>query len=199
MFISIPSCVLAVKSLLFFRAICGAAEKDADNGSADRLKGRHAMTKRMIHVIVFLFIVEIIRFLRVCASIMKAKYLIGFILILISLSSFTACKEEAAKKFSVELPPTSVLSARSRWAIVSSSHLRLREGPSVSSSPVTTLWQNNVLEIISRDETQQLVEGSSGYWYQVAYDGLQGWVFGAYLEMYESEAEARRTARSRRE
>ena len=64
---------------------------------------------------------------------------------------------------------------------------------------MTTLWQNNVIEIISRNERTQNIEEKSNYWYQVAYDGLQGWVFGAYLEMFESEAEATRTARSRRE
>jgi len=120
-------------------------------------------------------------------------------LLFMLLFSLFSCEREQTKDFSLELPPTAVLSARSRWALVTSSHLRLRTRPSVESQAITTLWQNNILEILSRDEEVQKVEGQSSYWYQVAYDGLQGWVFGAYLSLYDSEAEARRAARSQGE
>jgi hypothetical protein len=119
--------------------------------------------------------------------------------VMMFLAGLSACRQQEEEPLTLELPSTPVLNVRSSWAVISSSHLRLRERPSVESSAVTTLWQNNVLEIISRDEKKQEVEGRSDFWYQVAYDGLQGWVFGAYLEMCESEAEARRIARSRRE
>jgi len=112
---------------------------------------------------------------------------------------FWSCEKDTPQRFEIELPPTQVLSTRSRWAVVTSTHLRLREQPSINSQAVTTLWQNNVIEIVSRNERSERVEEKRDYWYQVAYDGLQGWVFGAYLEMFESEAEARRIARSRRE
>ncbi len=108
------------------------------------------------------------------------------------------CRKETAQEFEIDLPATPVLTVRSNWAVVASSHLRLREKATIQSRAVTTLWQNNVLEIISRDEVQQEVEGKSGYWYKVAYDGLQGWVFGAYLQKYESESEARRAAQKAR-
>ena len=108
------------------------------------------------------------------------------------------CRKETAKEFNIELPATPVLTVRSNWAVVNSSHLRLREKATIQSRAITTLWQNNILEIISRDEVQQKVEGKSGYWYKVAYDGLQGWVFGAYLQLYESESEARRAAQKTR-
>jgi len=123
-----------------------------------------------------------------------------YIITILGMLFFTwSCEKESAESITLELPPTPVLSARSRWAVVTSTHLRLREKPSVESLAVTTLWQNNVIEIISRNERSEKVEEMNDYWYQVAYDGLQGWVFGAYLEMFESEAEARRTSRSRRE
>jgi len=128
---------------------------------------------------------------------MKRFFLILTVLFLMLGSG--GCERDNQQAITVELPPTPVLSARSRWAVVTSTHLRLRERPTVESQPVTTLWQNNVLEIISRNEKSEMIENRTDYWYQVAYDGLQGWVFGAYLEMFESEAEARRTARSRRE
>ncbi len=125
------------------------------------------------------------------------KYKIFYLMVIFFiLSSTVGCRQETTKEFQVELPATPVLTVRSHWAVVTSSHLRLREKATIESRAITTLWQNNVLEIISRDESQQQVEGKTAYWYKVAYDGLQGWVFGAYLEMFESESEARRAAQS---
>jgi len=119
-----------------------------------------------------------------------------FIAMLTVLAWTTGCRRETVQEFKIELPATPVLSVRSKWAVVVSSHLRLRERPTIQSGAITTLWRNNVIEIISRDEVQQEVEGKLGYWYKVAYDGLQGWVFGAYLEMFDSESGARRAAQN---
>ncbi len=118
------------------------------------------------------------------------------IVILTVLTGTTGCGREKVQEFKIELPSTPVMTVRSKWAVVASSHLRLRERPTIQSGAITTLWRNNVIEIISRDEVQQEVEGRLGYWYKVAYDGLQGWVFGAYLEMFDSESGARRAAQN---
>jgi hypothetical protein len=110
-----------------------------------------------------------------------------------------ACGGNREPEVQIELPTTPVLSARSRWGVVISSHLRLREQPTTQSTPVTTLWQGTMLEILSRDERKTMVEGEQNYWYQVVYDGLQGWVFGAYLRLFEEETDAQRAARSLKE
>lgn len=110
-----------------------------------------------------------------------------------------ACGGGHEREVHIELPSTPVLSARSRWGVITSSHLRLRRQPNTASAPVTTLWQGTMLEILSRDERKVRVEGRDGYWYQVVYDGLQGWVFGAYLQLFEEESEARRAARGMKE
>ncbi|MDZ7793767.1 MAG: SH3 domain-containing protein [Spirochaetia bacterium] len=123
-------------------------------------------------------------------------FIMCLITLLTVLAGTTGCRRETVKEFTIELPSTPVLTVRSKWAVVASSHLRLRERPTIQSSAITTLWRNNVIEIISRDEVQQEVEGKLGYWYKVAYDGLQGWVFGAYLEMFDSENGARRASQN---
>ena len=115
----------------------------------------------------------------------------GIIISFVLLFPLSGCGQKEEKRISIELPTTPVLSVRSRWAVITGSHLRLRERATTESKAITTLWQGNVLEIIARDETRVRVEGKNDYWYQVAYDGLQGWVFGAYIELYESEEKAR--------
>ena len=127
------------------------------------------------------------------------KKLILFATIVLLSAIPVACSGEKAQEVKIELPATPVLSVRSKWGVITSSHLRLRQQPTTESAPVTTLWQGTLLEIISRDERKMVVEGEESYWYQVVYDGLQGWVFGAYLRLFEEESDARRKARDLKE
>ena len=90
----------------------------------------------------------------------------------------------------MELPATSVLTAQSTWAVITSSHLRLRETPSTESKALTTLWQGSVLEIVSRTSTKDTADDQIDYWYQINYDGLHGWVFGTYIVAFESRDNA---------
>ena len=95
----------------------------------------------------------------------------------------------------IELPSTSVLAIRSSWGVIQSTHLRLRESATVESPAVTTLWKGSVLEILSKTDETETVEGESDYWYQVNFGGLTGWVFGAYLEIYSSKEKAETASR----
>ena len=102
-------------------------------------------------------------------------------------------REESAHE--IELPPTSVLSIQSNWGVVASTHLRLRENPSTDAEAVTTLWSGSVVEILTKTAKEEQVEGELDYWYQVSFEGLTGWVFGAYLEIFSTEEQAEAVSR----
>ncbi len=123
---------------------------------------------------------------------------IYFIAICIVLS-VSACRERTERDVEVELPPTPVLSIESNWAVITSSHLRLREHPTVDSAVITTLWRGYVLEVISKQNRQVEVEDRQDFWYQVQYGGLQGWVFGAYLEFYDTQEAAEKAGETKKE
>jgi len=106
----------------------------------------------------------------------------------------SGCRK-SEETFTIELPPTEILSAKTNWAVISSSHLRLREKPLVDATAVTTLWRGSVLEVLSRSESKLVVEGQIDFWYQINYDGLQGWVFGAYLELFDTKDKAEKASR----
>lgn len=75
--------------------------------------------------------------------------------------------------------------------------LRLREKPLVDAKAVTTLWRGSVLEIVSLwSETKYLVDGELDFWYQINYDGRYGWVFGAYLDLFDSRKKAENASRA---
>ena len=103
---------------------------------------------------------------------------------LIAITVSSCAKEDAITP--MELPATSVLTVQSTWAVITSSHLRLRETPSTESKALTTLWQGSILEIVSRTSTKDAADDQIDYWYQINYDGLHGWVFGSYIMAFES-------------
>ncbi len=90
----------------------------------------------------------------------------------------------------IELPPTPVLSIRSTWAVVTSPFLRLRGEPLANAAVLAHIRRGAVLEVLSRTDRREELEQISSYWYQVSYEGLRGWVFGAFLEIVDSKPRA---------
>ena len=121
-----------------------------------------------------------------------AKYICFFAFVSLFFLFFTCKREE--KITAIELPPTPVLSAQSSWGVVTSAHLRLREEPTINSKVITTLWKGYVVEIFSKRTHTETIEGKTGHWYQVVFQGLNGWVFGAYIDLYSSKERAEKAA-----
>ncbi len=115
------------------------------------------------------------------------------VLLLVS-NLFLSCKDEKSIS-DIKLTATKVLSIQSRWSVINSTHLRLREKPDLNSRAITTLWKGYVLEVVSQNTVSEKLEDEEGYWYQVKYGGLQGWVFGAYLIFFDSKESAERSSR----
>jgi hypothetical protein len=90
----------------------------------------------------------------------------------------------------VSLPPTPVLSIRSTWEVVKSPLLRVREEPSNSSIVLSHVRMASLVEVLTKSDKMDTVERESSYWYRVDYQGLKGWVFGSYIEIFDSRAKA---------
>jgi hypothetical protein len=90
----------------------------------------------------------------------------------------------------VEFPATPVLAARSTWAMVISPLLRVREQPDSRSTVLQHIRLGVVVEVIGKSDREDEIEGLRDFWYRINYDGLKGWVFGPYLTLYDSRADA---------
>jgi len=90
----------------------------------------------------------------------------------------------------VTLPPTPVLSIRSTWAVVKSPLLRVREEPSSQATVLSHIRMGAVMEILTRGDKEETIENEAAYWYRVDYQGLKGWVFGSYIELFDSRSKA---------
>lgn len=117
------------------------------------------------------------------------------LLFLILLITGTGCQKKE-NSLDIELPTTNILAVKSTWGVITSTYLRVRDEPTVSSSAVTLLGRGDILEIISQDSHKQEVEGIMDYWYEILYDGIQGWVFGHYIQLFENRHDALDAARS---
>lgn len=103
--------------------------------------------------------------------------------------SVCSCKrdQEITK---IELPATPVLTMRSEWGVVISDVLRIRAEPGQSAEILTHVRQGTLVEILSQTVKKESIEDQTGYWYQVNYEGLRGWLFGPYIEVFDSKRKA---------
>ncbi len=90
----------------------------------------------------------------------------------------------------VSLPPTPVLSIRSTWAVVTSPLLRVREEPTNQATVLSHIRMGAVVEVLTKSDKEETVENQPAYWYRIDYQGLKGWVFGAYIEIFDSRSKA---------
>ena len=90
----------------------------------------------------------------------------------------------------VSLPPTPVLSINSTWAVVKSALLRVREEPSNQATVLSHIRLGAVMEVLTKSDKEETVENDTAYWYRIDYQGLKGWVFGSYIEIFDSRAKA---------
>ena len=114
----------------------------------------------------------------------RSSIISGVVLVL-TIILVNACTDERSDR-TISLPSTPILSLEANWVVITSTHLRLREQSSIDSPVVTTLWRGYVLEVLSKQNRREEIEGETDYWYQVRYGGLQGWVFGSYLGFHSS-------------
>ena len=120
---------------------------------------------------------------------MKVISKIGLPLALICLVFLSSCgkHDESA---TIKLPPTPILTPQNQWGVVNAEHLRLRKQATVDSPAIFTLWRGYEVEILDRSPAMESVGNIQDYWYNINYGGLRGWVFGYYLDLYDSKAQA---------
>lgn len=84
-------------------------------------------------------------------------------------------------KTALLLPPTPVLQITTRWAVVEVPVLRLRDTPTTAGAVLSLLSAGARVEVLTQTVDEMEVDGQSDHWYQVNYNGMRGWMFGAYM------------------
>jgi hypothetical protein len=107
---------------------------------------------------------------------------------------FLACCGRSGGAERVSLPPTPVLSIRSTWAVVKSPLLRVRQEPSNQSIVLSHVRLGSLVEVLTKSDKEDTVENETAWWYRVDYQGLKGWVFSSYIEIFDSRTKAEKYA-----
>lgn len=90
----------------------------------------------------------------------------------------------------MSLPPTPVLSINSTWAVVKSPLLRVREEPSNQATVLSHIRMGAIMEVLTKSDKTDTVENDTAYWFRIDYQGLKGWVFGSYIDVFDSRSKA---------
>ena len=119
---------------------------------------------------------------------MKTAILIGAVLLF-------GC-DNSSQNEPLYLPETPVLTMSTQWGVVAFDFLRIRREPTKNAEIVSYLRRGAVVEVVSRTDGMDEVEGESAFWYRVFTDeGVLGWVFGAYLQVVDSKEGAEAVSR----
>lgn len=113
----------------------------------------------------------------------------GILLALLVVSALASCTRSGSAE-RVTLPPTAVLSIRKTWAVVKSPLLRVRDEATSQSTVLSHIRLGAVVEVLTKSDAQDTVENETAYWYRIDYQGLKGWVFGSYIEIFDTRAKA---------
>jgi hypothetical protein len=83
------------------------------------------------------------------------------------------------------------LKSSSGAGVVNVDRLRFRSDNDLHSKTLRYLDRGTIVEIIKRDKGRVRIGEMEDYWYQINYDGITGWVFGYYLDIYSTIDQAR--------
>ena len=85
----------------------------------------------------------------------------------------------------IRLPLSSDLVTSYSYGTPKGDYLRIRENPNQGSKSLQMLWKGNIFEIFTKTGDKEVIEGKEDFWYMIRYEGIEGWVFGAEIELFE--------------
>jgi len=127
---------------------------------------------------------------------LRTKMRIFFISLAIFLFTFTSCKKNESYKTEVFLNNSSKLKVEEikknfGVGVVNSDRLRLRSLNDLHSKTLRYLDKGAIVTILAKDNNRVRIDEIEDYWYNVEYEGIKGWIFGYYADIYSSLEDAK--------
>jgi len=104
------------------------------------------------------------------------------------------CKQgkKADNRFPVE---TIDVKNNNGYAVVNEDRLRFRADNNIHSKTLRYLDKGTIVTIVDKDENRVRIGELEDYWYNIEYEGINGWVFGYYLDIFTSYENAKTGSR----
>jgi hypothetical protein len=87
-------------------------------------------------------------------------------------------------KRTVQLPVTKTPESINEWAVLKLQNNRMREEPTEEGKAVTYIPLGKIVKVLKKDKNLTKFENNENYWFFVDYNGEKGWLFGAYIDIY---------------
>jgi hypothetical protein len=115
-----------------------------------------------------------------------------YLIICLLLSFLISCtkEEKEVKNINIPLPATEHPRNLNLWGVSRYTNIKLRAKPEEKSEVLKYITQGSILELIKQSDSTFLFDGKNDYWYYVRYNGLYGWIFGSYIDIYITKSEA---------
>ncbi len=119
-----------------------------------------------------------------------------FISLAIFFFAFVSCKKTESYESEVLLNNSSNLKVEEikknfGVGVVNSDRLRLRSLNDLHSKTLRYLDKGAIVTILAKDNNRVRIDEIEDYWYNVEYEGIKGWIFGYYVDIYSSLEDAR--------
>lgn len=119
-----------------------------------------------------------------------------FISLAIFLFALVSCKKDESYESEVFLNNSSNLKVEEikknfGVGVVNSDRLRLRSLNDLHSKTLRYLDKGAIVTILAKDNNRVRIDEIEDYWYNVEYEGIKGWIFGYYADIYSSLEDAR--------
>ena len=101
--------------------------------------------------------------------------------------TLTSCSKGSGRTefLDIRLPLTSDLVTSLSYGTPKGDYVRVRENPDQDSKALEMLWHGNIFEIFTKTGDKEVVGDKEDFWYMIRYEGIEGWVFGAEIELFE--------------
>jgi hypothetical protein len=113
-----------------------------------------------------------------------------FIVIIIIFSfSFISC-DKNNKRVIINLPQTVTPVELNQWGVTKYASLSLRVDPVEEAVVKSHLPLGAIIEILKKDKELKNFENTANYWYFIDFKSENGWIFGSYIELFNTYDEA---------
>ena len=112
-----------------------------------------------------------------------------FFFIAIVLLPLSSCKKDI--NGNIENNKNNILKAEELkknkgYGVVNVNNLHFRSGDDLNSKTLRFLNKGTIVSIIKKNDTRVKIGEMEDYWYQIEYEGITGWVFGYFIDIYSS-------------
>ena len=118
---------------------------------------------------------------------------LGLVIFISIIAILTGCGNKAVKENKsvyIDLQRMEGVEVANNWGVTKYNKLKLRQDPQEESVIVNHLPLGSLVEIIKKENEIKDFDNKFGYWYYIDYKGEVGWIFGTYLETFNTKEEA---------